>query len=127
VYEGKVPVVDFRDRFNTEATMHLDDSYVIGPRAVVQATTLRVVGHSDAFTMKHWYLPRLSDMSGTGTSTIPAEFHDLVIVRAVYLAKTSVEQDIQIINNWKETMNELAQQCKNSLSPRQTQISRQVM
>lgn len=82
----------------------LDDSdKFMQPYVFVYGTTLGVVNPSEAFTLRHWYLPRLDDMTlDADESDVPAEYHDIIVKRAAYNAMFAERGDMSVADRLKQ-------------------------
>ena|SRR3990167_720580 len=116
---AKLFYVPWRDFDKTD--LDIPTEYDPAPLVTLRGANLVVRAPSEAFTLRHWYLPVLAAMTGTATSSIPREYHAFVVAHAVHEALLSENNDANLIAYWKKKVDDYEKNCKETVGARQVQ------
>jgi hypothetical protein len=102
----------YRDRIGSQR-VGIDTS---GPFWCVVGSNMRIINPVESFTLRHWYLPRLADMSADAdTPSIPKEWHNLLVMKAATRLLRSKQRDMELIRDWEADVQVELQLLINSL------------
>jgi len=94
------------------------------PRCYLRGTKVGVVAPADSYTLRMWYIKRLTDLSAGGdVSEIPLEFHGLLALHAARMILLSEGRDFE---QWEKEYNEGMARIPMSLKSRQQHQPRYV-
>lgn len=113
--------VNFSDR---HSATNIDPVYLQTVSCVscyLRGNKLGVVAPTTSFTLRVWYVKRLTDFAGdTDTTEIPAEFQNLIALQAAKFAMPSEGVDFVHEGEYEQEINRLASyiECRQRQTPR---------